>query len=387
MAVHDALGQPGRARRVDDPQRVVEGQRRELRLLLVGDGVGPGQRAVGHLVGEQPGDGDRRPHGRQRGPQLGDDVPTVVVLAVEPVAVDGDQHRGLDLGEPVEDGAGAEVRRAGGPDRADRRRAEEGDRPPRARWAGSRPPGRRAARRAGAASRRTRRPGRAASPRRSRPARVSSATTTSAGRSSVACRKRLLGEVDRRAGEPDGAGHLAVGQHLGRRGRRAARRSRWRRRPRTGRGARPTSARAGRSRSGRRSRGRAGRVTQRGEAPRCGSPRMLSGVGRQSSSGRSLTPAPCHPVPTPTTARRPTSAGAPVQPDPPDERNVLGGPLAALRHRPGDRLLPGRALQHRPRGPRLAHRLRRRLGRLPGAAARPGQRPVHAAARVRLPRA
>jgi uncharacterized protein (DUF2237 family) len=54
---------------------------------------------------------------------------------------------------------------------------------------------------------------------------------------------------------------------------------------------------------------------------------MLSGVGRQSSSGDSFTLAPCHPVPTPTTARRTAAQEVPVQPEPADERNVLGGPL------------------------------------------------------------
>src|SRR3712207_9068578 len=87
----------------------------------------PAQRAVGQFAGVQPGDGDRRPPAGQGVPQLGDDVAAIELLAVEPVAVDGDQHDGLDLGEAVQHAAGAEVRGAGGPHRADRRRAEEGD--------------------------------------------------------------------------------------------------------------------------------------------------------------------------------------------------------------------------------------------------------------------
>jgi hypothetical protein len=66
VAVHDPLGQPGRARRVDDPQRGVEGQLLEDRLLGVGDRVGPAECAVGQLVREEPGDGDRRPDAGQR---------------------------------------------------------------------------------------------------------------------------------------------------------------------------------------------------------------------------------------------------------------------------------------------------------------------------------
>jgi uncharacterized protein (DUF2237 family) len=54
--------------------------------------------------------------------------------------------------------------------------------------------------------------------------------------------------------------------------------------------------------------------------------RMLSRAGRQSSSGRSLTLAPCHPGRAPTT-RAAEHPGAHVQPDPAEERNVLGGPL------------------------------------------------------------
>ena len=181
VAVHDPLRQPGGARRVDDPQRVVERQRLEHRLLLVGDGVGPGQRAVGHLGREQPGDGDRRPHGGQRGPELGDDVPPVVA----PCRRTGSRRRrpapsarsGRTGRAPR--GCRSRARRTTTPRRSTPRRGRRS--PPRARWAGSRPPGRRAARRAGAGWRRTRRPGRAASPTRSRPARRPPATDDQRG--------------------------------------------------------------------------------------------------------------------------------------------------------------------------------------------------------------
>ena len=110
-------------------------------------------------------------HGGQGRPQLGDDVPPVVLLAVEPVPVDGDQHGRLDLGEPVEHGAGAEVGRAGRPHRPDRRRAQEGDdRLRHVRQVAGHPvagPHPEPAQRRGEGAR----PGRGASPRRSRPGR------------------------------------------------------------------------------------------------------------------------------------------------------------------------------------------------------------------------
>ena len=211
MAVHDALRQPRGPRRVDDPERVVEGQRRVLRLPLVRDGVRPGQGAVRQVVREEPRDGDRRPHGRQGGAELGDDVPAVVVLAVEPVAVDGDQHGGLDLDEPVEHRAGAEVGRAGGPHRAHRRRAQERDdrlghvgqvaghaiagphaEPPQRRGEGADLPAQR------------------------RPGDVDRVAVLGDGheRRALVGRppQRLLGEVHRRPGEPLGPRHLAPGE-------------------------------------------------------------------------------------------------------------------------------------------------------------------------------
>ena len=65
--------------------------------------------------------------GRDLRLQPGDDLAAVEVLAAVAVAVDREQDLGLDLGEAVDDAAGAEVRRAARPDRADARRREEGD--------------------------------------------------------------------------------------------------------------------------------------------------------------------------------------------------------------------------------------------------------------------
>ena len=55
VAVHDPLRQPGRARRVDDPQRMVERQLLERRVLLVGDGIGPGRAPSGSSSGNSRG--------------------------------------------------------------------------------------------------------------------------------------------------------------------------------------------------------------------------------------------------------------------------------------------------------------------------------------------
>src|SRR5918994_75732 len=53
------------------------------------------------------------------GRDLGDGLAPVEVLAPVAVAVDGEEDLGLDLGEAVDDAGGAEVGRAGGPDRAE----------------------------------------------------------------------------------------------------------------------------------------------------------------------------------------------------------------------------------------------------------------------------
>ena len=49
------------------------------------------------------------------------------LLAAVPVTVAGDEHLRLDLGEPVDHAARAEIRRARGPDRAQARRGEQAD--------------------------------------------------------------------------------------------------------------------------------------------------------------------------------------------------------------------------------------------------------------------
>ncbi len=64
---------------------------------------------------------------RQGGDDVGDVVTPIDVVAAVAVAVDGDEHGGLDLGEAVDHRAHPELRRTARPDRANRRGGEEGD--------------------------------------------------------------------------------------------------------------------------------------------------------------------------------------------------------------------------------------------------------------------
>ena len=122
LRVHDRLRQAGRARGVEDPHRVVERHALELELLVGGRErlvpVAPAgvEVAERHRVLER---GHLALHAL-------DQLAAVVVLAAVAVAVDGQQHLRLDLGEAVDDRARAEVRRAARPHRAEARGGEEG---------------------------------------------------------------------------------------------------------------------------------------------------------------------------------------------------------------------------------------------------------------------
>ena len=130
-AVHDRLGHPGRARRIQDVDGVIERQLRERdRPGLLRHEVVPG-----HRLRERPRPRRRleergHHHVLERGQAAGDlgelgaDVDRLAVVAV---AVDRDQHLGLDLAEAVEHALDAEIGRAGGPDRAERGRGQHRD--------------------------------------------------------------------------------------------------------------------------------------------------------------------------------------------------------------------------------------------------------------------
>ena len=78
-------------------------------------------------LGVEVGDDDGVLDRGHLGKQAGDDLAAIEVAAVVAVAVDAEEHLRLDLREPVDDRAGAEVGRAARPDRADRCGGEEGD--------------------------------------------------------------------------------------------------------------------------------------------------------------------------------------------------------------------------------------------------------------------
>ena len=86
----------------------------------------------GGLGGRPPGnrdqvDQDHRGQARQGFHHLAEHPDAGEFLAAVPVAVAGDEHLRLDLGEPVDHASGAEIRRARGPDRAQARRGEQAD--------------------------------------------------------------------------------------------------------------------------------------------------------------------------------------------------------------------------------------------------------------------
>ncbi len=131
MTVHDRLRHPGGTRGVDHPERMGEGHLLELRLALLGPRaraeIFPGRERGRGPLGAGQGDHDQRGQAGQGGGHLVDQGGAGELAAPVGVAVAGDEHRRLDLREPVDDRARAEVRRARGPDRADTRGREQAD--------------------------------------------------------------------------------------------------------------------------------------------------------------------------------------------------------------------------------------------------------------------
>ena len=188
-----------------------------------------------------------RDQARHRLLQAGDRLAAVEVLAAVAVAVDGEQHLGLDLGEAVDHAGRAEVGRAARPDRADRGGGEEGD----DRLGDVRQVGDDAVA--------------ALDPELAQPrgdggdlgAQLAPAQLAELAQLGGVQDRRLavvlagedvLGVVEGGAGEPAGARHLARGERRGSARRRPGPRRSPRSPPRSPRGRRPTSARARRSR-------------------------------------------------------------------------------------------------------------------------------------------
>ena len=125
VAVHDRLGRPGRARREQHHQRVVERHRVVGRRRR-----GPDQLRPRHRVRDRAGavgHGDDVAHAREGRAQRRDLGAAIDGLVAVDVAGDGDQHRRLDLGEAVDHAARPELRRARGPHRAEARGGEVRD--------------------------------------------------------------------------------------------------------------------------------------------------------------------------------------------------------------------------------------------------------------------
>ncbi len=120
VALHDRLGQPRRARRVQHPQGMVERDLLEGQLGVVAEELLEGDHALQRLLAQQHG-GVQRRHLRH---QPGHDLPAVEPPPAVAVATRRQQHLGLDLREPIHHAARPEVRRARRPHRPQRRRRQ-----------------------------------------------------------------------------------------------------------------------------------------------------------------------------------------------------------------------------------------------------------------------
>jgi len=112
VAVHDRLGQAGGARAVQDVERMVERHRVEGELARLGEQLGPARRVGEARRSVQVGDRYDGGQARQRGPDGGQLIGPVDGPFAMPIAVDADQHLGLDLLQAVDDAARAELRSA-----------------------------------------------------------------------------------------------------------------------------------------------------------------------------------------------------------------------------------------------------------------------------------
>src|SRR4029077_14641055 len=116
LPVDDRFRQARRARAVEHPERMVEGKLCELELS---------RRELPIPSGER-GDPEGPLNGRQLPLQLREGFAPVEVPSAVAVAVPGEQHLRLDLGETVDDAANAELGRTARPGCTDARAAEKG---------------------------------------------------------------------------------------------------------------------------------------------------------------------------------------------------------------------------------------------------------------------
>ena len=127
----DALGNTGRARRIEDVERVIEREWLEERAVAgrcghefvpADDIADRGDSSAAEVRNE-----DRPLHRRQRTHDLGDPSRAVMVFPGVRVGVGRDENLWLDLAESIENALRAEVRRTGRPHGAHRRRSERRD--------------------------------------------------------------------------------------------------------------------------------------------------------------------------------------------------------------------------------------------------------------------
>ena len=128
VTVDDRLRQPGRPRREQDAQRMVERQSVELQRRRLGEQVAPRERIRKRVVrAADVRDVDDVADRRQLRTDLRHLLPPVDVPVSPDVAGRREQQRGLELAEPVDDAAHAELERTRRPDRAEARGGEERD--------------------------------------------------------------------------------------------------------------------------------------------------------------------------------------------------------------------------------------------------------------------
>ncbi len=129
MAVHDRLGQAGGAAGIDDPERMIERQPDRLERVdrsprSCGDIGEQGVRCGGRACLAVQ---DDMCEARQRSPQLGDDVLAIMPASGIGDGIAGDQHLWLDLLEAVDHGGRGHVGCADAPDRTEAGAGEKRD--------------------------------------------------------------------------------------------------------------------------------------------------------------------------------------------------------------------------------------------------------------------
>ena len=130
VAVDDRLRQPGRARAVEDVERMVERDLLEAQRPRLGAAARPRSIASGNgrraRIGGRGATTVARRLGSAARMAATSSARSTVAVAVA-IAVDGEEHLRLDLAEAIDHAAHAELGRAARPDRAQRGRGQQRD--------------------------------------------------------------------------------------------------------------------------------------------------------------------------------------------------------------------------------------------------------------------